>query len=509
MNQNTHLVAGMDVLTHHVDGVFAINQGGTTVFWNETLHLWTHRNAQDVLGHDVRDFIPALNADNIWEVFRLLFGRRLPFVLSSLIHPDLFGYTGPGGQERICRIAGRAIGDADACLALCFVKDLSYFERSVRELSDNYSRTSKQLEHYIDEDRNLALQRVNLEKTIDEKTSKLRLSVAQLEDINRKLEQADRHKTMFLSSMSHELRTPLNAILGFTDLLRGQFFGDLNEKQLGYVSQIDASSKHLLALISDLLDIAKIDAGTMELNLEEIPVAEFIYATEMMMKPQFTAKNLQVTVSLDSTITSIQADRRRWKQIMLNLLSNAVKYTDEEGLIDIRVERKEDAYILVSVRDNGVGMKTGDVEKVFLDFYQAESVRDQQLGGTGIGLALTKRMVKLHGGEIHAESEPGVGSRFWFTLPINHDVELKPPTNLQPDRPFSLSAKKHCILIVEDDQTNLEMLLDMVSIHGHEAHGAHNGKEALKHMEHIMEKKHWNSCIKSIRNWLLWICGCR
>ncbi len=247
-------------------------------------------------------------------------------------------------------------------------------------------------------------------------------------------EEANIAKSQFLSSMSHELRTPLNGILGFADLLRGKFFGNLNEKQLDYVNQIDDSGKHLLSLINDLLDAAKIDAGAMELELKEIPPEEFIEATVAMMSEQFKKKKISVKSFIDPALTEVTADIRKCKQIMLNLLSNALKYTPEGGRVEIRAEKVGDSYVRVEVSDTGIGIKTNDIDKIFYEFQQAEHVHDGELGGTGIGLALTRRLVKLHEGKIGVKSEPGKGSTFWFTLPMKKTSDKAVVTQVEKMR---------------------------------------------------------------------------
>lgn len=310
------------------------------------------------------------------------------------------------------------------------------------------------------------------------RTLELRDSLKRIEDTNLRLQEANRHKSRFLSSMSHELRTPLNAILGFCDLLAGRFFGELNEKQIDYVKQMDDSGKHLLALINDLLDMAKIDAGAMSLELEDLPPSEFIDATVAMMNTQFRKKRLTVETTVDPAITVITADGRKCKQIMLNLLSNAVKYTPEGGRIEIRADREGD-HIRVSVSDTGVGIKPDELDDIFSEFHQADQVRDEQLGGTGIGLALTRRLVELHEGEIGAKSEPGKGSAFWFTLPLRKQTRGKTVAQKTESENDKAAVTGRRILVAEDNEVNLSMMLDMLSVHNHKVAVAKNGQEAI------------------------------
>lgn len=334
----------------------------------------------------------------------------------------------------------------------------------------------------------LATERENLERIVNARTKELRDSLETLTEANLRLEEANTAKARFLSSISHELRTPLNVILGFCDLLHGQFFGKLNEKQQEYTRQIHTSGKHLLSLINDLLDMTKIDAGAIKLELEEIFTDDIINITSTMMKTQFNKKNIKVETYVNANLPSFVADCRKVKQIMLNLLSNAVKYTPENGKVVIKAYIDDDTHIKISVSDNGIGIKADEIEAIFSEFHQTDHVRDEQLGGTGIGLALTRRLVELHSGEIGVESEIGKGSIFWFTLPVkrtNYNSEIVNKTTPQKYRKCS---KKGCILIAEDNETNLNLILDILSINNHKVVVARNGKEAVK-QAHIHKPK--------------------
>jgi signal transduction histidine kinase len=217
--------------------------------------------------------------------------------------------------------------------------------------------------------------------------------------------------------MSHELRTPLNAIIGYADLMKDQFFGPLNEKQISYVDQIDASGKHLLELINDLLDMGKIDAGAMSLELGPCSFLEIADDTLAMMNTQFQKKSLHVESQISSELPLLMVDRRKIKQILINLLSNAIKYTPEEGHIQVSADSEGDK-VRITVSDTGVGIAKEQQKQIFSEFHQADRMRDEMLGGAGLGLALTRRLVAMHGGEVGVESELEKGSTFWFTVPI-------------------------------------------------------------------------------------------
>lgn len=300
----------------------------------------------------------------------------------------------------------------------------------------------------------------------------------ELVETNSQLQEANNGKSRFLSSMSHELRTPLNAVLGFADLLKGKFFGMLNDKQFGYVRQIEKSGQHLLLLINELLDMAKIDSGTAELCLEEFDPREYLIGTVELMQPQFDAKELVVSVSHDPSLVIMTGDRRRCNQIMLNLLSNAIKYTPVKGKIKICFLQHE-GLAKFTVSDTGIGIEPDERDKIFSEFHQADRVRDENLGGIGIGLALTRRLVEMHGGEIGVTSVLGKGSNFWFTLPLK-PLEAGSPTvaNATIAVPDKRLTGMH-ILLAEDNDVNLAMIMDMLSTCDHKVSVAKNGQQAI------------------------------
>ncbi len=293
-----------------------------------------------------------------------------------------------------------------------------YNEMMDKKLESKMSLLEKEIADRKCIEEELAKVRNKLEDTVEARTKELRLSLQKIQDANLLLEQANHVKNKFLSSMSHELRTPLNAILGFTDMLRGQYFGKLNDKQEDYVNEVDSSGKQLLGLINNLLNIVKIDAGKMELELQMCSFTELMGTIVSMMDSQFTRKQITVKMSIDSAPDIVVVDVHKYKQIMYTLLSNAQKYTPEGGHINITCTEEKDIGIRVEISDTGKGISENEKRDIFSGFYQADWVHNDQLGGTGVGLTLTRRLVELHGGKIGVNSEAGKGSTFWFTIPL-------------------------------------------------------------------------------------------
>ena len=233
---------------------------------------------------------------------------------------------------------------------------------------------------------------------------------------SRQLGVASQHKSEFLANMSHELRTPLNAVIGFSEVLIDRMFGELNEKQEEYLKDIYASGTHLLSLINDILDLSKIEAGRMELELTDFHLPTAIDNALMLVRERAGRRSIALHTSIDHRFGHIQADERKVRQVVLNLLSNAIKFTPEGGRIEVGAQPK-DRFIEVSVSDTGVGIAPEDQEAVFEEFRQVGAAA-KKVEGTGLGLALCRKFVELHGGRIWVTSEIGVGSTFTFTIPV-------------------------------------------------------------------------------------------
>ena len=238
----------------------------------------------------------------------------------------------------------------------------------------------------------------------------------ELRRLYRELETASQHKSDFLANMSHELRTPLNAIIGFSQVLREGMVGDVNEKQKEYLEDILSSGNHLLSLINDVLDLSKVEAGQVELDIAPFSLRDALQSGVVMVRERATKDGVQITIVESSDVNVATGDERRVRQVIFNLLSNAVKFTPAGGSVDVRAAQVN-GEVRVSVADTGPGIASEDLDRIFEEFQQTEAGARQH-DGTGLGLALSKRFVEMHGGRIWCDSEFGKGSTFRFTLPL-------------------------------------------------------------------------------------------
>jgi signal transduction histidine kinase/HAMP domain-containing protein len=241
--------------------------------------------------------------------------------------------------------------------------------------------------------------------------------VGELRDNNFQLERANRLKSEFLANVSHELRTPMNAIIGYSKLMLDGLDGELNAQQEADLQRVTTAADNLLGLINGLLDLSKIEAGRMEINIEEVDVAPIVEDVVALVRPQSDAKDLDVRADVPDDLPSILADRARFRQILVNLMSNAVKFTDK-GAVTIAAT-SADGWVTVSVADTGIGISTEAQAYIFDEFRQADASTTRRYGGTGLGLAISKRLVALHGGRIWVESGPNGGAIFSFTMPVH------------------------------------------------------------------------------------------
>ncbi|KKO18477.1 MAG: response regulator [Candidatus Brocadia sp.] len=294
---------------------------------------------------------------------------------------------------------------------------------------------------------------------------------------NKKIETANKAKSEFLANMSHELRTPLNAIIGFAEVLRDKLCGDLNDEQTEFVLDIHSSGQHLLQMINDILDLSKVESGKLELKYEEFELGKAIDAVLITLKGLASKKSLAIETIVHDSAARLFADPTKFKQILYNLLSNSIKFTPEKGKITLHTAsvKRENDCIEVKVTDTGIGIAPQNYPKIFVEFSQVDSSFARKYEGTGLGLALTKKLVEMHGGKIGFESTVGVGSVFFFTLPVNKIAG----TERERARLSESQPGREVILVVEDDPKTSELLCVFLKKSGYQTITAFDGEDAL------------------------------
>jgi signal transduction histidine kinase/CheY-like chemotaxis protein len=301
---------------------------------------------------------------------------------------------------------------------------------------------------------------------------------AELGRLYHQLEAANRHKSEFLASMSHELRTPLNAIIGFSEVLLERLFGELTAKQEEYLRDILDSGRHLLSLINDILDLSKVEAGRMELELGRFSLREALENGLTMVRERASRHSIALSLEVDPALDLIEADERKVKQVIFNLLSNAVKFTPDGGQVGITAGL-DGGEARVTVWDTGIGIAPEDQGRIFEEFQQVGGLDGQQREGTGLGLALAKRFVELHGGRLWVESAVGQGSRFTFALPARIARQTEAVPGLATDTPVRPERQGPLVLVVEDDPQAAELLRLYLEGAGYGVEVAQDGEEAF------------------------------
>ena len=313
-----------------------------------------------------------------------------------------------------------------------------------------------------------------------EATAGMRAQADRLREARDRAQEADRLKTTFLANMSHELRTPLNAVIGLSSVLLNRTFGDLTPKQDDYLQKIGASGDHLLDLIDDMLDLARIEAGREYLDLDDVCVVEVVDEAIGMLRREAEEKSISLNRSDAPYQLVIQADRRRLRQVILNLLTNAIKFTPEAGAIEIEVSRGP-ATAHIAVRDNGIGIPADHKQDVFKPFHQVDSTLNRSRGGSGLGLAVTKRLVSMHGGQIHLESTEGIGSTFTVSLPAGvRSQRTTPPDGTATGQGGDRSLRDLRVLVAEDSHVNRMFMVDLLELNGCQVIEAEDGADAVE-----------------------------
>jgi signal transduction histidine kinase/CheY-like chemotaxis protein len=341
--------------------------------------------------------------------------------------------------------------------------------RSPAELTILIDAFNEMLAQIQQSERALRMARDELEQRVRERTAELEAAKKEVEEFSHSIllakeevERGSKFKDQFLSTMSHELRTPLNAVLGFSDLLADERYGPLNDRQQRYLTHIHTGGKHLLKLISDILDLSKIEAGRMELTREDVTVASAFGEVISALYPLAEKKSQALLQQVEPHI-HVHADAMRFKQVLMNLVGNAIKFTPESGRIELAA-RQVHNQVKIEVRDNGPGIPPDQQQRIFEAF-----VRLTQTGsateGTGLGLAITSRLVELHGSKLGIESQAGEGTCFYFSLPLVAIIPDQPPETLVP---VPRARKAPRILVIEDNEVTGQLIQSQLTSSGYE-----------------------------------------
>ena len=369
---------------------------------------------------------------------------------------------------------------AEAAVKLVLgAKKLNDYELTARSRDGVETVVSCNATTFYDRDRKLqgvfaaardVTERKRLDQVLQEKN-------IELEGARAVAEKTSLTKSDFLANMSHELRTPLNSVIGFSEVLQDQMFGPINDKQQEYVNNILTSGRHLLSLINDILDLSKVESGKMGLDLNSFPLRESLEASMNILRERALKAGLEFQMDLDPEAeVLIMADQRKLKQIIFNLLSNAVKFTPSAGKVRLSA-RRDGEFVEITVADSGIGIREEDIPKLFQAFTQLESVYTKGFEGTGLGLALTRQLVEMHGGRIWVKSEFGAGSSFSFTLPISQAAGREPAAS----KTEAVSgAGNHTVLVIEDDPLTLAALEATLQRKGYRALRASNGLDGVE-----------------------------
>jgi signal transduction histidine kinase/DNA-binding response OmpR family regulator len=317
-----------------------------------------------------------------------------------------------------------------------------------------------------------AIRDITQQKALEEQ---LRRKNEEIVEQSERVQEANRLKSEFLANMSHELRTPLNAIIGFAELMHDGKTGAVSADQTEYLGDILTSSRHLLQLINDILDLAKVESGKLEFRPEAVNLTHVIGEVRDILRTLAAQKRIQIEVAVDPRVNEIVADASRLKQVLYNYISNALKFSFDGGRVDVRVMAEEPEQFRIEVEDTGIGIKPEDLGRLFVEFQQLDASMAKKHAGTGLGLALTRRIVEAQGGVVGVESSPGAGSIFFAVLPRLRAKAPEP--EVAPDQPAAVGPR---VLVIEDNPRDRNWLGATLSGAGYVVETASSGQEALR-----------------------------
>ena len=408
----------------------------------------------------IRSDLEELN-QRLWRYVGIGVIVLLVSLLAALLVSSIFQRSIAGPIVQLAHIAGTVSRDKNYSVRAVPIAghgEVSILIGAFNEMLGQIDKSEKALRKAHDE----------LEHRVEERTAQLQAAKDELEAFSQtllrakeELERASKFKDQFLSTMSHELRTPLNAVLGFSDLLKEERYGTLNDRQQRYLKHIHTGGKHLLSLINDILDLSKIEAGRLQLAVESVLISSSFAEALDSMRP-LADKKSQILVKHAPPGLSLRADATRFRQVLMNLIGNAIKFTPEGGKIELTARQFGDD-VRVEVRDSGPGIPPDEQKRIFEAFYRLRQ-SEKAAEGTGLGLAITQRLVELHGGKLGLDSEMGSGSCFHFTLPSAVAVAAAEPlTNIST----TVTSESIRILVVEDDPAAAQLLQSHLSSAGY------------------------------------------
>ncbi len=418
----------------------------------------------------------------LYEVDRIIEKNRAGQIAAALIGMLVVGLLGlfasrwlSSPLERVARTAAAVqSGDLEVRMPMTGPQEVARLAASFNSMLDDIRDHRDNLENKVasrtkslrEAQEELTEERASLAKRVELRTRELRAA-------NKELARTARMKDEFLAGMSHELRTPLNAVLGLTESLEEGTYGELNDQQLDSLKMIDESGRHLLALINDILDVAKVDAGEMQLDVSVVEVSGLCESALNLVRQTATKKNLKLELNIDDQITKLACDERRLKQVLVNLLSNSVKFTTK-GSVTLEVAADPaDHVVRFVVRDTGIGIPDHQLERLFQPFVQLDSSLSRQYEGTGLGLALVYNLTEIHGGSVAVKSQTNKGTAITIRIPWYETVECDPPREAS-ELPQS-GAYKGTILVADDYSRELHRVVLTLQESGYEVHTAQDG----------------------------------
>ncbi|MBD2329802.1 CBS domain-containing protein [Alkalinema sp. FACHB-956] len=484
-------------------GIFRTDAQGKSIYINQRCCEMIGLRAEETFGDNWQRYLHPDDARKVGQEAIASRQEGRPFRLEyRCLHPD----------GRLIWVFGQAVAEYDT------QGNIIGYVGTLTDITDR-----KQAE--------LALQQLNqnLEVIVEQRTNELRQSNVQLSNVNAELARATRLKDEFLANMSHELRTPLNAILGLSEALQDEILGDLNDRQQRSIATIAKSGRHLLELINDILDLSKISAGKLDLDVTSISIRLLCEGSLVFVKQQAHQKQIRLASEVPDDLGNIMADERRIRQVLINLLTNAVKFTPSGGQVTLRVAvyagqsnlghlepasignihlpqpflkrlqdslrqtaskelpRPEQSWILFQVQDTGIGIAPEDLARLFQPFVQVDTSLNRQQTGTGLGLALVKQIAELHSGMVYVDSQPEQGSYFTVVLPYQMPtIEAVPPREVAPadgmeGEPMAGAQNTvfPLILLAEDNEDNIETFSAYLLARGYRLMLAGNGEEAV------------------------------